>query len=364
MNALASRIARQVELDGPISVAQFMTMALHDPLAGYYATRTPIGAEGDFITAPEISQIFGEVLGAWIVQVWRDQGSPPRARLVELGPGRGTLIADVLRTAELDPDFLKSIDVVLIETSAPLREAQAEKLKATPVPVRWLERFDDSLADRPLFLLANEFFDALPIRQFVRTKRGWCERMVLLDRAGALSFALSPAPLPLDVPAERGQPELGAAYETCPSGEAFMEQLAQIIAHKGGAALIVDYGYEANTGFGETLQAVARHEYANVLDSPGEADLSAHVDFAALARAAKRAGAEGYGPTPQGEFLTALGIVQRTEALSRNHMASSAIRQQLQRLVEAEQMGTLFKTLAVLPKSAPTPPGFDAKLAP
>ena len=358
MNALAGRIARLIEIQGPISVAQFMSMALHDSVDGYYTTREVIGAAGDFITAPEISQMFGELLGAWIVQAWRDQGSPSPARLVEFGPGRGTLMADALRAAKLDPQFQKSVEVVLIETCAGLRTAQAEALKDAPVPVRWLERFDDSLADRPVLVLANEFFDALPIRQFVFGERGWCERMVGVDRGGELTFALSPTLLPLAVPAERGLPELGAVYETCPSGEALIEQIAHMIARKGGAALIVDYGYEGKSGFGETLQAVADHGYASVLENPGGADLSAHVDFAALARTAESAGAKAYGPLPQGEFLLSLGIVRRAEALSRNHPGDSRIGEQLKRLVEPDQMGTLFKALAVLPQNAPRPGGF------
>jgi NADH dehydrogenase [ubiquinone] 1 alpha subcomplex assembly factor 7 len=267
-------------------------------------------------------------------------------------------MADVLRVATLDPNFLNSIELVLIETSGRLREAQSEKLKSAPLGARWLERFDESLADRPLFLLANEFFDALPIRQFVFTRRGWCERMVSVDDANAPSFALSPAPLPLNIAAERGMPELGAVYETCASGEALTEQIAHIIAQKGGAALIVDYGYERSAGFGDTLQAVAGHEYANVLDNPGESDLSAHVDFAALARTAEGAGAKAYGPAPQGEFLTALGIVHRAETLSRNHLADSQIGAQLERLIAPEQMGVLFKAMAIVPHSAPPPAGF------
>jgi NADH dehydrogenase [ubiquinone] 1 alpha subcomplex assembly factor 7 len=360
MNALGSRIKRLIELDGPISIAQFLTIALHDPVAGYYATRDPVGAEGDFITAPEVSQMFGELLGAWIMQAWRDQGCPSPARLVELGPGRGTLMADALRAAKLDPQFLASIEVVLIETSARLRETQAEKLKTTSVSVRWLERFDETLTDMPLFLLTNEFFDALPIRQFVFSERGWCERMVgVEEKTGALAFGLSPAPLPLQIPAERGTPEFGAVYESCRAAEELAGEIAHIVAQKGGAALILDYGYSANTGFGDTLQAVAEHEYTSVLDNPGEADLSAHVEFAALARAAERAGTKIYGPISQGEFLVTLGIVQRAETLSRRHLADApSIRTQVERLIAPEQMGTLFKTMAILPTGAPCPEGF------
>jgi len=359
MNALASRIARQIEMDGPISVAQFMTIALHDPFAGYYATRDPIGAAGDFITAPEVSQMFGELLGAWIVQAWRDQGCPSAARLVELGPGRGTLMADILRVAKLDPQFLASTEVVLIETSARLREAQSENLKSMPVAIRWLERFDETLTDMPLFLLANEFFDALPIRQFSFTECGWCERMVGVEKAEALVFGLSPASSPFQIPAERGSPERGVVCETCEMGEELASQIAHVVARKGGAALIVDYGYDAEAGYGETLQAVAQHGYASLLDNPGEADLSAHVNFAALARAAVRAGAKAYGPVPQGEFLLSLGIVQRAEALSRNQLAKApTICAQVERLIAPEQMGRLFKALAILPAGAPRPEGF------
>lgn len=359
MNALGERIARLIQVQGPISVAQFISMALHDPKHGYYATRDPIGAAGDFITAPEISQIFGELLGAWVVRAWCDQGAPSPARLVELGPGGGTLICDVLRAARIEPKFLSSIEIVLVETSARLRRAQSEKLGNSQASVRWLQRFDDALSDRPLFLLANEFFDALPIRQFVFAERGWCERMVGLDGGHSLAFALSPFLAPLDIPAERGKPCRGNIYETCPSGEAVMEQLAGGIAQHGGAALIVDYGYGADAAFGETLQAVAGHRYANVLENPGEADLSAHVDFAALARAAERAGAKVYGPVAQGTLLERLGIYVRAERLAGdNPKQADEIAAAVDRLISPEQMGTLFKALAILPKGAARPPGF------
>ncbi len=358
MNVLDERIARLIRSQGPISVAQFMTIALHDPVDGYYAKRDPIGARGDFITAPEISQIFGELLGAWIVQAWRDQGCPSPARLVELGPGRGTLMADVLRAARLGQDFLNSIDVVLIETSARLQAAQAEKLETAPVAVRWLQRLDASPADRPLFLLANEFFDALPVRQFVFTERGWYERMIGIEN-GHLCFVLSPMPIPLSAPAERGRPVVGDVYETCPAGESIAEQAAMLVAGQGGAALIADYGYGSDAALGETLQAVSQHNFASVLHNPGEVDLSAHVDFAALARAAERGGARAYGPLNQGALLQSLGIVARAERLTEsNPQQGETIAAAVERLVSPSQMGTLFKALAILPRHAPAPPGF------
>ena len=192
MTPLGQLIAGLIAAQGPISIAEFMTMALHDREAGYYATRDPFGAQGDFITAPEVSQMFGELLGLWLAQVWDSQGRPKRPRLVELGPGRGTLMKDALRALKLVPEFGQDLEVVLVEASDVLRELQQESLRESGAAIRWTKNFDLSSADRPLFLVANEFFDALPIRQFVRSERGWCERMVTLDESGALSFALSP----------------------------------------------------------------------------------------------------------------------------------------------------------------------------
>jgi NADH dehydrogenase [ubiquinone] 1 alpha subcomplex assembly factor 7 len=349
VNALGERIAALIAAQGPISVAQFMTMALHDPRAGYYATRDPFGRSGDFTTAPEISQMFGELLGLWIAQCWHDQGKP-HARLVELGPGRGTLMRDALRAIRSAmPAFLESVEIALVEASPTLQKIQAETLSGfTP---RWTTHFDNSLSDRPLFLLANEFFDALPVNQYVNTERGWRERMVTLDDTGALTFAVSPLTAPVGfIPANRQAAPLGAFYETSPTSTALMQQSAEIISQKGGAALIIDYGYGADAGFGETLQAVRAHKFAPVLDAPGEADISAHVDFAALTKAAHAGGANAFGPISQGHFLIALGIAQRAQRLQQT--------KERERLTAADQMGTLFEALAIMPKNAPLPPGF------
>jgi NADH dehydrogenase [ubiquinone] 1 alpha subcomplex assembly factor 7 len=352
VNALGERIATLIETQGPLSVAQFMTIALLDPSDGYYATRDPFGAKGDFITAPEISQIFGELVGLWCVQAWMDQDEPKRAQLVELGPGRGTLMADALRAAKLAPEFLKSIGVVMVEASPTLRALQQERLKDCGVSVQWKDRFE--AGDRPLFLIANEFFDALPIRQFVHTERGWCERMVVVDK-GALAFALSPVASAMAV---EGDAPIGGVYETSPATLAIAEEIGHAIARKGGAALIIDYGYD-RPGFGETLQAVGKHRFKGVLDAPGEIDLSAHVDFTAFAAAARRGGAQTFGPVGQGQFLETLGIGARAEKLARlNKTEASMIAEAVDRLVKPEQMGTLFKALAILPPHAPAPPGF------
>ena len=360
MNALGQRIARLIQAQGPISIAQFMAVALHDPQNGYYATRDPFGRQGDFITAPEISQMFGELLGLWIAQCWHDQ-KRPEARLVELGPGRGTLMRDALRViAQLMPEFLTKVEVVLVEASPTLTAIQKDTLAKSGANIGWTAQFDDSLANKPLFLLANEFFDALPIRQFVKTERGWCERMVVLNADGALDFALTPEAVPSSlIPTHRDGAPTGAFYEIAPGGTALTQQIADIIARKGGAALIVDYGYGAQADFGETLQAVAAQKYAKVLEAPGDADLSAHVDFAALADVARESGAKAYGPVGQGELLEAIGIVQRAATLARGKLGSNPqIDGELERLILPDQMGTLFKALAIMPVSAPTPPGF------
>ena len=348
--SLKARIAALIEAQGPMSVAQFMTIALLDPKDGYYATRDPFGAQGDFTTAPEVSQMFGEMIGLWLLQAWADQGCPKNSRLVELGPGRGTLMADALRAASVEPDFTNDLEVVLIEASPVLQQMQADKLRGSGADISWQAQFDDSLSDRPLFLIANEFFDALPVRQYVRAERGWHERMVTaLD--GELGFALAPVPVPLPViPQDRETAPQGGVYETSPAALALAEHIAAIVAQRGGAALMIDYGYDAVTGFAETLQAVGGHRFADVLAAPGEDDLSAHVDFAGLAQAGRRGGACVFGPVTQGGFLASIGITERAEQLMKSHPASAEeLLTATQRLIGADQMGTLFKALAFAP---------------
>jgi SAM-dependent MidA family methyltransferase len=354
MTPLGQRIAALIAAQGPISIAEFMTLALHDRDGGYYATRDSLSA--DFVTAPEVSQMFGELIGLWLAQAWHDQKKPKNPRLVELGPGRGTLLRDALRALKLMPEFRNALEVLLVEVSPALRKVQAEMLADCGVAVRWSENFDAESEKGPIFLVANEFFDALPLRQYVRTERGWCERMVTVGEDGALAFALAPDALPAArIPADRDGAPMGGVYEQSVAGEAISEQIAHLIARDGGAALIVDYGYDT-PGFGETLQAVAGHQFADVLADPGASDLSAHVDFRALAQAARQGGASVFGPVEQGAFLTSIGIIERAEALSRNHL--EIMTAQLDRLINADQMGTLFKALAILPQGAPTPAGF------
>ncbi|MEQ8964249.1 MAG: SAM-dependent methyltransferase [Azospirillaceae bacterium] len=365
MTPLGAILARRIALEGPVSVAEYMAMALGHPEHGYYATRDPLGAAGDFTTAPEVSQVFGELLGLWLVDRWNAAGRPGAVDLVELGPGRGTLMADALRAARLVPAFGAAARVGLVETSPVLRRAQAAALAGLAEP-RWLDTLGDlAEADppRPLFLVANEFFDALPVRQFVATGQGWRERMVALDPDGErLVFGLGPANpggIALIDPAVRATAAEGAVVETRPAALAVMAEIARRVSVGGGAALIVDYGHATHAA-GDTLQAVRRHAYADPLDAPGEADLTAHVDFAALAAAAREAGAVVAGPVEQGTFLRDLGIEARAAALTRARPdRAETIAASVARLTGPEAMGRLFKAMAVLPAGEESaPPGF------
>jgi NADH dehydrogenase [ubiquinone] 1 alpha subcomplex assembly factor 7 len=357
MNALARRIARMIELDGPISIGTFMMLALHDREMGFYATRESIGARGAFITAPEVTQMFGELIGLWCATCWREQGCPAAPLLVDLGPGRATLTDDMLRALRGTPDFLRSLEVVLVEASPRLQAVQRERLVDAPVPVRWIRQWNDIALGRPVFVVANEFFDALPIRQFVMTERGWCERMVTSKDDG-LGFALSPQQITLPLGSGRGVASRGAVCEICPAASSITEEIGRVIRTHGGAALIIDYG-SGDPGYGDTLRAVRQHAHDDVLAAPGEADLSAHVDFSALAQGAQRGGAVSRGPIAQADFLRAIGIETRGRQLARNNPESAAaVAAAVDRLTGAEAMGKLFKILALAPPDAPVPPGF------
>jgi NADH dehydrogenase [ubiquinone] 1 alpha subcomplex assembly factor 7 len=350
---LGRRIARRIALTGPISVADFMAEALGHPTLGYYRRALPLGAAGDFTTAPEISQMFGEMIGAWLAERWQAMGQPSPVRLVELGPGRGTLMADALRATRGVPGFHAALDLHLVETNAALRAEQAAALAAyTPA---WHERFD-GVPPGPLLLVANEFFDALPVRQFHKTARGWRERMVGLGPDGeTLSFALAPGGTPfasfLPDAAE------GAEAELCEQGRALCAEIGVRVRRDGGWALIVDYGYDAS-GPGSSLQAVRGHRGAGVLDRPGETDLSTHVDFASLAAASQ---ARAFGPVGQGDFLKWLGITQRAEILTASASPAQrhAIDAGLERLIAPDQMGTLFRVMAVGDDRSAAPAGFS-----
>ena len=360
MSGLEDHLRRRIDADGPMSLASFMEEALGNPDFGYYMSGDPFGRSGDFITAPEISQMFGELIGLWFAVVWRSLGSPDPVNLIELGPGRGTLMADMLRTAKTMPEFRSALRVHMVETSPALAASQRKSLKKTGVEVHWHDAFE-RVPEGPFLLMANEFFDALPIRQFIRAGDGWRERVVKWDLGkGGFCFGVSPSldpapPLSRDLLSA----PVGAVVEISPAAGEIAGSIGRRVAKDGGAALIIDYGHPVSAA-GETLQAVKGHAYHDVLSDPGQADLTAHVDFSALARAAMAAGARAHGPVTQGDFLESLGISARAGALLGTASAAQAedIKSAHKRLVDKGEMGALFKVLALSSDVAP-PPGFE-----
>lgn len=353
---LARRLAAQIAAAGPMGVPEFMTACLHDPQHGYYATRPALGAEGDFITAPLISQMFGELIGLWLVETWRGLGRPAWFRLVEAGPGDGTLIGDVLRAARVDPAFLAAADLWLVETSAPLRQAQAQRLAGAALAPRWATNLDEVPAGAPLLLVANELLDCLPARPLVRTAQGWAEQVVGLDEDGALAFGLRPC-APGEAPA--AEAPVGLVVEVSPAQAAFVETLATRIRQDGGAGLLIDYG-RARPEPGETLQALQRHRKVDPLATAGESDLTVHADFPAVLAAARAAGCAASLLT-QGDFLRRLGIEARAAALARARPdAAERLARQLARLTHDDQMGALFKAACLYRPGDPVPPAFES----
>jgi len=368
--ALLDRLKAQIAQDGPISVPEYFTRCLHDPRDGYYANRPALGPEGDFVTAPGVSQMFGELVGLWLMETWDRLGRPAPFRLVEMGPGDGTLMSDILRAARLLPPFLEAADLWLVEVSPVLRAAQETKLVGASV--RWAGRLEEVPADAPLLLVANELLDCLPARQFVKTAEGWAERVVGLGEDGELAFGLrklNPPPLgevarragggPFSAAAEPGilpPPSTsstpppggedlppGSILESSPAQAALGSEIGHRLARNGGAALLIDYG-RATPEPGDTLQALRAHRKEGPLDNPGQADLTVWADFPSVLDAARQAGAKAPPVITQGEFLRALGIEARAQALAaaRPDMAETLARQ-LDRLTGAAQMGDLFK---------------------
>ena len=342
-----------------MTVAAYMAMALHDPESGYYAKRGPIGAAGDFTTAPEISQVFGELIGLWCAELWQRIGRPDPVILAELGPGRGVLMNDLLHAAGTVPEFRRALRICLVEASPVLHAEQERRLRhAQPA---WVTRVEE-LPDGPLLVVANEFLDALPIRQFVHGSGGWSERLVAVDPEGHLVFVDGPESpaASLLVPGGLNHCAPGTIAEICPTALALAGALGCRLAREPGAALFIDYGY-VSTAPGITLRALQRHRPVCPLAAPGTADLSAHVDFASFAEAARAPGAEIYGPISQGRFLTALGAGLRLEALRAR--ATAAQRQSLEggvrRLLDPREMGDLYKVVALVSPGLPSPAGFD-----
>jgi NADH dehydrogenase [ubiquinone] 1 alpha subcomplex assembly factor 7 len=357
-NNLTRYLSDLIQQEGPISIATYMELALGHPEYGYYMTRDPLGLAGDFTTSPEISQMFGELLGLWCVDMWSKLGCPSPFLLVELGPGRGTLMADALRAAALVPEFGQAAQVSFVEMSPVLRAEQKKNVSTA----RWYDTIEE-LPDTPLLVIANEFFDALPIHQFQRTELGWCEKRVGLgpseeNTTPTLQFGLAkgiinPDMLPITV---RNAP-LGSIAETCPLGANIMHKLAGRVDRNTGAALIIDYGHPQSAA-GDTLQAMKHHKYVDVLQTPGEADITAHVDFEKLKDVAQNNAV--YGPVEQGSFLKALGIESRVQKLKTRASIAQAheIETALTRLTAPDAMGKLFKVMALTSSNVPAPAGF------
>jgi SAM-dependent MidA family methyltransferase len=352
---LAERLHDRIAREGPISVADYMHACLADEREGYYRAREPIGASGDFITSPEVSQIFGELIGLWAVAVWQSMDEPNPVIVAELGPGRGTLLTDASRAWRSQTEFTGCVSLALVETSPTLREVQKKALHATQRSIEWRETVEDIPEGHPLIVIANEFLDALPIRQLVRRGGTWNERCVGIDQGGGFAFVEGAVVADDTLPAA---PE-GAILEMRPATTPLLAALAARARHAPLAALFIDYGH-ARSGIGDTLQAVRRHRYADPLSDPGAADLTAHVDFAALKQEAEALGLRPYGPMPQGEFLLRLGLTERRDRLLKTARAEQRemIASGATRLADPSQMGVLFKVLALTSDGLAPPPPF------
>lgn len=342
---LARKLAAGIRASGPISVQTYMRACLEDEEHGYYRTQAAIGREGDFVTSPEISQVFGELIGLWAALVWQQMGSPSSFNLVELGPGRGTLMADALRAGRRVPGFVDSARVVLVEPNPILATEQQSRLAASAAKAIWLANTSGLVPDATV-LIANEVIDVLPVRQFVRTDRGWCELGVQLDQRGKLQFCQMAATLGVAPPLQVAMATPGDVAEVRDCTE-IVEALARLAVGGPVAALYVDYGYEG-PAVGDSLQAVRRHRYEHPLASPGEADLTAHVDFTAFALQARQRGLLGQMPVAQSEFLGALGVIERASRLmAANPGKAASIEAGVARLISPSGMGARFKAIAL-----------------
>ncbi len=356
---LAIRLKDEIRHKGPITVADYMSRCLWDEAHGYYATRLAIGRDGDFITAAEISQTFGEIIGLWAGVVWQQVlGAPKGLQLVEYGPGRGTMMRDALRAARVIPGLCEAMKVHLVEMSPELIAAQREALSDATVPIQWGHNLIGF--PTPAIILANEFLDSWPVEQWIKTESGWRQRGVGLDTRGEISFVEMGLPSADNSAALRfPDAQVGALVEN-----QRLERLAdafQTLARSGPVtALIIDYGY-ATAAAGDTLQAVREHKYESPLTSPGEADLSAHVSFYELASVLHSCGLAIDGPVTQAEFLGSLGIIERGSRLMHaNPARAGEIETGLARLLAPNGMGTRFKAIGVRSPQLPPLPGFGS----
>jgi len=363
---LETRLKALIKEAGPISVAEYMAFCLLDPIDGFYPTRDPLGTDGDFITAPEISQMFGEVLGLFILQTWIDMGKPDQVYLIELGPGRGVMMSDMLRAASLNPDFQNAVTVILVEASAALEAVQGQSLANSGVAVQWAKSLE-AVPLGPSIIIGNEFLDCLPIRQFIQRDpfagiNGWHERYVGLDEDNQLRFETSVEPASETaktfIPTGHEDAKLDDLIETCPSVHQIIDNLKTRFDAHTGRALFIDYGPEV-TEFGDTLQALKKHKKIGVFEAPGDSDLTARVDFQNVVQTAQKRGLNTSGPVPQREFLSKLGLEMRAVTLARAKPdAKAVIARQLHRLTDNVEMGELFKAVCLQSKNLPTPLGF------
>ena len=360
---LVNRLAERIHSGGPVSIGVFLTEVLFDPRGGFYATKDPIGAGEDFITAPEVSQMFGELIGLWLAGCWQNMGAPNPVQLVEFGPGRGTMMKDILRAARAVPGFASALDVHLIEASPALINVQAGMLDSAPCTVNWAATLSE-VPNGPSLIIGNEYLDCLPVRQFVRQSDHWFERLVNANDNGQLSFVLSDVPasaaeIEMIPPALRDADE-GALVEVRPAIVPLMAELSERFENAAGIALFIDYG-PALSEPGDTLQAIARHNKVDPLAAPGTADLTTRVDFAEIARAAKDAGLRTAGPMTQGNWLKGLGLEYRAADLMRkNPSQKNKLARQVHRLLDEAEMGALFKVMAIYPEGVPAPDGFGS----
>ena len=361
---LRAQLMARIASEGAMPVSTFMAEALFDPMAGYYATKDPLGADKDFITSPEISQMFGEFIGLWAAECWGQMGAPHPVQLAELGPGTGRMMSDALRAGAAAPGFVEAVELSLVEASPALKMVQGQTLAKAPVQPRWIRLIDDMPAG-PSLIVSNEFLDCLPIRQAVKVDGQWRERLVGLDPKDAEKFAfvlgggLSDADLALIAPSLRNEPD-GSLVELRPADAPVMDALAERLTAAPGYALFIDYG-SATPEPGDTLQAIAKHQKVDPLDDPGGADLTAWVDFESFAELGVAAGLDVYGPVGQGDFLKGLGIETRAAALAkgRGDDVAARLQRQLNRLVAPDDMGELFKVVAFASQGLPPPPGLD-----
>jgi SAM-dependent MidA family methyltransferase len=358
---LEAEIRRRIETTGPMPVGQYMALCLTHPEYGYYVSRDPLGVEGDFTTAPEISQMFGELIGLWAAAVWRQMGEPEKVRWVELGPGRGSMMLDALRAAQAVPQFRAAVLVHLVEISPALVQRQQQALHGARVPVEWHRRLEE-VPEGPTIIVANEFFDALPVQQAVMCADGWHERVIKIDENNALQFSNGRDPIPLFdemLPPDVQDAQIGEIFEWRADQVAL--ELGRRVLHSEGAALVIDYGHTQSAA-GDTLQAVGAHDYADPLVAPGTVDLTAQVDFQALALAVESMGARAQGPVLQRDFLLGLGIATRAEALKRGapHDKAIEIDAALTRLTNPDRagMGSLFKVIGFTHPKLGVLPGF------